>query len=93
MERIWRFRLGRATDRRATKTPGTCNTPAGDAGTTTKVSPTPVEVSAKASRAAKKTQRVDAKAAIDAKASSRTRALDAAKDEIAVKKAAKVSSS
>lgn len=57
------------------------------------MSPTPVEVSAKASRAAKKTQRVDAKAAIDAKASSRTRALDAAKDEIAVKKAAKVSSS
>ena len=51
------------------------------------MSPTPVEVSAKASRAAKKTQRVDAKA------SSRTRALDAAKDEIAVKKAAKVSSS
>jgi len=72
---------------------GTCNRPAGDQNAGTKVSPTPVEVSAKASRAAKKTQRVDAKAAIDAKASSRTRALDAAKDEIAVKKAAKVSSS
>ncbi len=66
---------------------GTCNRPAGDQNAGTKVSPTPVEVSAKASRAAKKTQRVDAKA------SSRTRALDAAKDEIAVKKAAKVSSS
>ena len=61
---------------------GTCNTPAGDGKSTTKVSPTSMKVSRKAIRTAKKAQRMDAKAA-------RKQALDAAKDEIAAKKAAK----